>query len=111
MGFIIIFFLWCDSPTKLCHLHYIQQTQGMNIRSLSRIRTCDPSNQAATDLRPRLHSHWDWLIIWRICKIANVAINFVMSVRMEQLFFHWTDFYEISYLSVFQKRVEKIQVS
>jgi hypothetical protein len=30
---------------------------------------------------------------------------------MEQLASHWTDFDEISYLSVFQECVEKIQVS
>ena len=30
-------------------------------------------------------------------------------VRMEQLSFHWTDFDEIWYLSVFLKSVEKIQ--
>jgi hypothetical protein len=30
---------------------------------------------------------------------------------MEQLRFHWTDFHEILYLSIFRKSVEKIQVS
>jgi hypothetical protein len=34
-----------------------------------------------------------------------------MSVRMEQLGSHWTDFHEIWYLSIFRKSVEKIQVS
>jgi len=29
---------------------------------------------------------------------------------MEQLGFHWTDFHEIMYMSIFQKFVEKIQV-
>jgi len=29
---------------------------------------------------------------------------------MEQLGFHWTDFYEIWYLSIFSKSVEKIQI-
>jgi hypothetical protein len=33
------------------------------------------------------------------------------SVRMEQLGSQWTDFHEIWYLSIFQKSVEKIQVS
>jgi len=28
---------------------------------------------------------------------------------MEQLGYHWTDFYEILYLSVFQKSAEKMQ--
>jgi hypothetical protein len=30
---------------------------------------------------------------------------------MEQLGFHWTDYHEISFLSVFPTSVEKIQVS
>ena len=33
------------------------------------------------------------------------------SVRMEQLGSNWTCFHEISYLSIFGKSVEKIQVS
>ena len=43
------------------------------------------------------------------------TISFVMSVRpsvrMEQLNSHWTDFYDIWYLRIFRKSVEKIQVS
>jgi hypothetical protein len=34
-----------------------------------------------------------------------------LSVRMEQLSSHWTDFHEIWYLGIFRKPVEKIQVS
>jgi hypothetical protein len=33
------------------------------------------------------------------------------SVRMEQLYFHWTVFHEILYLSIFRKSVEEIQGS
>jgi len=33
-----------------------------------------------------------------------------LSVRMEQLSSHWTDFHEIWYLRIFRKYVEKIQV-
>ena len=33
------------------------------------------------------------------------------SVRMEQLGFHWKDFFETWFLSIFRKTVEKIQVS
>ena len=32
------------------------------------------------------------------------------SARMEQLGFHWTDFFEILHLSIFFKSVKKIQV-
>jgi hypothetical protein len=44
-------------------------------------------------------------------KLRNVTISFVMSGRMEQLSSHWTDFHESYYLRIFQKSVEKGQVS
>jgi hypothetical protein len=34
-----------------------------------------------------------------------------LSVRLEQLGFHWTDFHETLYLSIFRKSVEKTQYS
>jgi hypothetical protein len=51
-------------------------------------------------------------------KLGKVTMNIVLSVRpsfrpsvhMEKLGFHWTDFLEIWYLSIFRKTVEKIQV-
>ena len=47
-------------------------------------------------------------------KVRKATISFVMSVRlsvrMEQLGYHWTDFHEILYLRIFRKPVEKIQV-
>ena len=60
------------------------------------------------------------LTIWSsflgaFAKLRKVAVSFVMfvfpSVLMEQLGTHWTDFYEILYLSIFRKFVEEIQVS
>jgi len=43
-----------------------------------------------------------------------VTISFIMfaylSVRMEQLGYHWTDFQEIWYLSIFWKSMKKIQI-
>jgi hypothetical protein len=48
-------------------------------------------------------------------KLRKVTTSFVMSVRpsvgTEQLGSHSTDFHEISYLMIFRKSVEKIQVS
>jgi hypothetical protein len=50
------------------------------------------------------------VVFWRVCKIASSDYQFrhyvclssvCLSVRMEQLASHWTDFYEISYLSIF----------
>jgi hypothetical protein len=38
--------------------HYLYNTQ-QDIHALSRIRTCDPSNQLASDLRLRPHAHRD----------------------------------------------------
>ena len=47
--------------------------------------------------------------------LQKATIKFVMSVRlpfrMEQLGFQWMDFYEIWYLSIFRKSVEKIHLS
>jgi hypothetical protein len=47
-------------------------------------------------------------------KLRIVTISYVMFVRLsvhvEQLGFHWMDFNEIWYLSVFRKHVEKMQV-
>jgi len=44
-----------------------------------------------------------------------VTVSFIMAVRpsvcMGQLVSHWLDFYEILYLSIFQKYVEKFQIS
>jgi hypothetical protein len=33
------------------------------------------------------------------------------AAQKEQLGFHWTDFHEILYLSIFRKSVKKVQVS
>jgi hypothetical protein len=48
-------------------------------------------------------------------KLRKVTITFVMSViisvRMEQLGSHWTDFHEVLFLSIFPKSIKKIQVS
>jgi hypothetical protein len=48
-------------------------------------------------------------------KLRKATVSFVMSVRlsvrMEQLGSHWTDFHEIWYWRIFRKSVEKIQVS
>jgi hypothetical protein len=43
-------------------------------------------------------------------KLWKATITFIMSVCMEQLGSHWTDFHEIWYLSIFQNSVKKIQV-
>jgi len=47
--------------------------------------------------------------------LRKATISFVMpvrlSVRMEQLGSHWTDFCEILYLSILRKSVEEIQIS
>lgn len=46
--------------------------------------------------------------------LRRATVSFFMSARMfvhmEQIGFHWTDFYEISHLKVFRKHLEKIQV-
>ena len=53
-------------------------------------------------------------ILVAFSKIAKATVSFVMfvrlSVRMEQLGSHWTDFHEIWYLRIFRKSIDKIQV-
>jgi hypothetical protein len=41
----------------------------------------------------------------------SLFLSIRLCVRMEHLGFHWTDFNEIVYLSIFRKRVEKIKIS
>ena len=71
-------------------------------------------------VRPRGNGHHflhiiNGLLVGEFAKLRKATINFVMpvrlSARMEQFVSHWTDFYEIVYLKIFQKSVEKIQVS
>jgi hypothetical protein len=55
-------------------------------------------------------SRQDQEIFRCVCKTAKSAIRFFMSVRMQQLGSHLTDFNEILYLSIFLKSVAKSQV-
>jgi len=43
--------------------------------------------------------------------IMSVCLPVCLSVRMEQLGYHWTDFYEIWYLSISRKSVDSVQFS
>jgi hypothetical protein len=43
--------------------------------------------------------------------IISCGLSVCLSVRMEQLGPHWTNFYEIRYSNIFRKSVEKIEVS
>ena len=47
----------------------------------------------------------------KIVKSVYWLRHVCLSVRMEYLSSHWTDFHEILYLSIFGKSVEKIKVS
>jgi hypothetical protein len=42
--------------------------------------------------------------------LRNVSTSVRLSVRMEQLDSHWTDFDETSYLDFYRKSVEKIKL-
>jgi hypothetical protein len=54
------------------------------------------------------------VLLGAFVKFQKVTISFVMSVRlsvrMEQLRSHWTDFHENLYFNTFRKYVEKIKV-
>jgi hypothetical protein len=43
--------------------------------------------------------------------LRKATNSFVMSVPMQQLGSHWTNFHEILYVGIFGKSVEKMQVS
>jgi hypothetical protein len=47
----------CSARRRGRYLHNTQQTQETNIHALSGIRTRDPSNRAAADIRLRKHGH------------------------------------------------------
>ena len=65
------------------------------------------------------------LVFRRVPKIATATVNFVLavsasiclyvcvcvyvSIRTEQISSHWWDFYEVWYLSIFLKTIEKIR--
>jgi hypothetical protein len=55
------------------------------------------------------------LFFGAFAKLRKATISFVMtvrlSVRMEELVSHWTDFYENMYLRNCRESVENIQVS
>ena len=51
-------------------------------------------------------------LLGAFAKLREATISFVVSVRPHGKHgFHWTDFHEIGYLSIFRKSVEKFQVS
>ena len=50
------------------------------------------------------------LPVFKVTTISFV-ISLRLSVHMEQLGSHWTDFHKILYLRIFRKSVEEIQVS
>jgi len=58
-----------------------------------------------------------WFLIGAFAELRKATVTFVISVRLfvrikKQLVSHWTDFHEISYLSVFSRKyVGRIQVS
>jgi len=60
-------------------------------------------------------SHFCSTFLRAFVKLRKAAIGFVMSVflsvRTEQLGFHWKDFHKHLYLNIFAKSVGKIQIS
>ena len=60
---------------------------------------------------------WILVLFRRVSKIfekrllASSCLSVCPSVHMEQLCYHWKDFHEILYFTIFQKPVEKIQFS
>jgi hypothetical protein len=44
-----------------------------------------------------------------LAKLGEATVSFVISDRMEQLGFHWTDFHEICFLRIYRKSGYKIE--
>jgi hypothetical protein len=58
---------------------------------------------------PSVSGHYKVLGVF--AELRKVTTSFVVSVRMEKLGCDWIDFYEILYLRIFRKSVEKMRVS
>jgi hypothetical protein len=83
---------------------------SMPILQLSRIRWWICSLKSAlimVDGRPQ-HAAF---AKFRKRLLASSCLSVCLSVRMEKLGSHWTDFHEIRHLCIFRKSVEKNQVS
>ena len=46
-----------------------------------------------------------------IIYVTSVRLSVCLSVRIERLYSHWTDFREMWYFNIFRKSVEKVKVS
>ena len=57
------------------------------------------------------HKSYSFLALWQNCKMRLFFMSVCRFIRMKELGSHWTEFYEILYLSIFTKSVEKIQIS
>jgi hypothetical protein len=55
------------------------------------------------------HNRMSFWVRLQNCKMQLLALS-CLSVHMDHLGSHWTDFDEVWYMSFFQKSVEKIQV-
>ena len=67
------------------YLHYTLQAQETKLHALRGIRTCNPSSQAAGDVRFRPHGHRDWcyIIVLHINIIIIIIIIYLSDVRMK----------------------------
>jgi hypothetical protein len=71
----------------------------------SRDVTCEQADMEFTGaFKARLQNCEKWLL-------ASSCLSVCLSVRMEQIRSHWTDFHEIWHLCILRKSAEKIQVS
>jgi hypothetical protein len=79
------------------------ETQETNIHALSGIRTCDPSNQAAADLRLRPRGHRGRLSLYPL-KTKLVWMLFKNSVRTSKRTPHFT-ITNINWVMVFKELI------
>jgi len=82
---------------------YIRRTQSSegDVQTFDHLHTNPAGNEFHSEALPQN------------CKkqLFSFVVYVRLSVRVKQLEFHWTNFCEILYLSIFWKSLEKIQVS
>jgi len=93
---------------------YSPKNGQMNSRNEQYIPICGLNLETRPRWRVnRDHSGYAMLFLGRFAKIEKSDCYFrhvCLSVRVQQLGYHWTDFHEILYM-IFRKSIEKIQFS
>ena len=91
---------------------FIRNSQGkLHLESGAR-DTVTSNLSSSGGIRLSGQSTWTHFSVFRrVRKFRKTTVSFVVSVRTEQLGFHWVVFHEIWNFRIFRKYAEEIQVS